>query len=248
MNPIRFTHPALTTMGTVVALALASQASAQVVLPYTETFSDGTEGQNASPVSGSLDFNNFTYSVDGTGGVALYDLASFLGASYGNISGLGVLGDHQWSGTTTHHVHTFSFASDGGINFNLQAFDFVTSNAGPPHIYTVTGYQGATQVAQITGLDLSLTSTTTYGTGTANQLTTSNIGPGGDIYGQHVAFSGSGWGTVNRIVLSSTGNDILVGLDNIQMGIALVPEPAHYAGFAAFGLVGWALARRIRRN
>lgn len=226
------------------AAVLTAKLSAQVVLPYTETFSSGSEGYNSSPNSGSMSFNNFTYSVDGTGGVGIFDLAGFLGGSFSNISGLGVIGDHNWSGTTARNVHNFTFASEGAVPFQLQAMDWVSSNGGPPSVFTVTGFRGLTQVAQVTGFDLSTTSSTTYGSGTANEFTATNIGPGGGIFGQHLAFSGGGWGAVDRIVLTATGNDILVGLDNIQMGIAAVPEPSHYAAISGLGLACWTLVRR----
>jgi hypothetical protein len=215
---------------------------AAITLPFSENFSSGTEGLNADPLSPSLEFRNFVYSVDGTGGVALYNTANFLGISLDNFSGLGVIGDWQWSGATTHNVHNFTVASNDSSRFALTYLDWATGNGGPPTLYTITAYRGATQVAQLANINI--TTAGTYGSGSANEIVTTGIGPGDDSgYGLGVSFTGNNWKNIDRFVFSATGNDILVALDNIQLTTP-IPEPSGISLLAC----GMAFATMRRRR
>lgn len=226
-----------------------SVAQATLVLPYTEDFSSGSEGYNASPASGSLSFNGFDYSVDGDGAIALFNVDPFIGPStaFANISGLGVIGDYNWTGDTSNNVHTFTVASGDGSAFALSSLDWATGNGGPPTIFTLTGYRGLTQVAQVANIDLATAGT--YGSATSSEIFATDIGPGdGSAYGLNLVLSGSDWTNIDRFVFSATGNDVLVVLDNIQYAPAAIPEPSVAAlvvGIAALAVVG---RRRFQRQ
>lgn len=220
---------------------------AAITLPYTEDFSTGSEGLNMTPVNGSLDFNGFTYSVDGSGGVAIFDVAGFLApSSLGNFSGLGVIGDWQWSGTTTHNAHTFTVASDGNTPFALTSLDWATGNGGPPTVYTITGFRGLSEVARVEDVDLTLAMI--YSASTGSEIIATDIGPGdGSAYGLNLTFSGADWGNIDRFVFSATGNDIVVALDNIQFSPA-VPEPSAAALLVGTGALAFGIRRRPRQS
>ncbi|GAA5481395.1 PEP-CTERM sorting domain-containing protein [Haloferula sargassicola] len=226
-----------------VTAIVASSAQGALTFPYTEDFSSGSEGMNMSPLSDSLAFNGFTYSVDGTGGVAIFDVAGFLApSSLGNFDGLGVIGDWQWSGTTTHNVHTFSVSSDGNTTFALTSLDWATGNAGPPTLYTITGYNGLIEVARVENVDLMFAGT--YGASTGSEIVATDIGPGdGSAYGLNLAFSGSDWGNIDRFEFTATGNDIVVALDNIEFSAA-VPEPSAAILVLGAGALGLGFRRR----
>jgi hypothetical protein len=229
------------------ALIAGSTLQGALILPYTEDFSSGTNELNMTPLSGSLNFNNFTYSIDGTGGVALFDVDTFLGlTTLENFSGLGVIGEWHWTGDTTYNAHTFTVESDDDIAFALTSLDWATGNGGPPTIYTITGFQGLMQVAQIVDIDLTLAGT--YGSGTDSEIIATNIGPtDGSGYALHLDFSGVDWGNIDRFVFSATGNDILVALDNIEFSQA-IPEPSTAALLIGAGTLLFGLSRRTRRG
>lgn len=218
-------------------------------LPYFEDFSSGSDGLNSDTVnvSGSLTFNNFTYSVDGSGGVALFDVFNFFGdVTIANISGLAVLGDYQWSGDTTNNVQTFTVASSDNSAFALTSLDFATGDGGVPTVFTITGYRGGSQVAQAMNVDLSLDGI--YGASTGSEISTTDIAPDEPtMSGLHVVFSGSDWSNIDRFTFTADGNDILVILDNIQFAPAsVIPEPAAAAFILGFGALALALRRRPR--
>ncbi|MBS0631190.1 MAG: hypothetical protein JSS11_04695 [Verrucomicrobia bacterium] len=224
-------------------------AQASIGLPFTEDFSSGSEGYNSTPASGSLSFNGFDYSVDGNGVIALYNVNPFIGPStpFANIDGLGVIGDYTWTGDTSNNVHTFTVASGNGSAFALSSLDWATGNGGPPTIYTITGYRGLTQVAQIADIDLEAAGT--YGSATSSEIFATDIGPGdGSAYGLNLVFSGSDWTNIDRFVFSATGNDILVVLDNIQYAPAAIPEPSVAAFAVGLAVLAVAGHRRFRRQ
>jgi hypothetical protein len=224
----------------------SAHADPVLTLPYTEDFSNGSEGFNASTINQTLDFNNITYSVDGSGGVAIFDVVNFLGAALDNFSGLGVIGDYQWTGDTTHDVHNFTLATSGGAAFALNSLDWATGNEGPPTVYTITGYLGATQMAQVTDVDIAGASTT-YNVLTGSEISATDIGPGDDSgYGQHLVFTGADWGNIDRLVFTATGNDIVVALDNIQL-TAPIPEPSTSTLLAGAAILYSGIALRRRK-
>lgn len=229
-----------------ISLFSVSALHGATTLPHLEDFSTGSEGFNMTPLSGSLNFNNFTYSVDGTGGVALFDVTSFLGiASLANFDGLGVIGDWQWSGAPTHNVHSFAVTSNDNAAFALTSLDWATGNGGPPTIYTITGFKGLSQVAQVADIDLKAANI--YGLATGSEIVATDLGPGDDSgYGLHLAFSGADWSNIDRFVFSATGNDILVALDNIQFSPASIPEPSSCALLIGAGV--WVLGTRRRTH
>ncbi|RYD23851.1 MAG: PEP-CTERM sorting domain-containing protein [Verrucomicrobiaceae bacterium] len=227
-----------------IAALACHTASAALTTPYLENFSDATVTVEANATT-TLTYKDITYSVDGNGKMGVFDLPSFLGTSYSSISGLGILGDFVWTGATTNNVHDFTMSADGGVKFRLASLDAVTGNSGPPTIFTITAYSGATQTAQITGLDLATLTSTTYGALTSNSVDAVNIGPGDDSgYGQSLLFTGSGWQSVDRIVFTTTGNDLLLGLDNIQFANP-IPEPSALV-ISMLGLIGTLAIRRRR--
>lgn len=198
------------------------------------------------PHSGSLSFNNFTYSVDGSGGVALFDSVAFLGpADLGTISGLAIFGDWNWTGTDAHNVKTFTVESNDNSTFALSALDFMTGDGGAPTVFTITGYRGGDQVAEIVGLDLMFDGT--YGAITNDEIIGTYL-VGEPYFGLRLVFSGSNWSNIDRFTFVADGIDILVILDNIQFSPAIIPEPATSAFLFGFGALGLVVLRRRTRT
>lgn len=193
-----------------------------------EDFATGSAGLNASAHTGSFSFNDITYSVDGAGEIGIFNMTDFMASTYSSVSGLGIIGDYQWHGDTTSNVHNFTMFSNGGVKFRLASVDAITGNGGPPTVFTITAYSGATQMAQVTDVDLATLAATGYASLTNNAVSANYIGPGDEPatgFGQHLVFSGIGWQSVDKIVFTSTGNDLLLGLDNIQFANP-IPEPS----------------------
>lgn len=212
-----------------------------IISPFTEDFSSGTNELNMSPFSSSLEFNNIIYTVDGDGGVALFNTQTFLGAALENFSGLGVIGDWTWTGSTENNVHNFTVALSDASAFALTGFDWATGNSGPPTEYTISGYLGSDLIAQIVTIDLTVEGT--YAVGTANEILATDIGPGDDSgYGLNLSFAGSNWKNIDRFVFTASGNDIVVALDNIQLAAA-IPETS-----TALLLTGGVLLASTRRR
>lgn len=234
-------------LSTAGAMALLSSGFAQgaITLPHFEDFSSGVHDPNVAVVN-SVEFNGFTYSVDGVGGVAAFDATYFLGADHGlpNLSGLILIGDWQWTGSTANGVQTFAIASTDQTAFALTSLDFATGDGGPPTVYTLTGYRAGQQVAQVAAINLSLGAV--YGAGTAHEIAASSFATETSPYeGLHLDFTGTAWGNIDRIEFHAEGNDILVIVDNIHFSTA-VPEPS-VALWSVLGAVAWAGRRRRGR-
>lgn len=231
----------------VLLLAIAAPCGLAQSLPYLEDFSSGVDGLNSDAVNSSLSFNNFTYSVDGDGGVALFDSVGFLGpADLGTISGLAIFGDWNWTGTDAHNVQMFTVASNDNSTFALSALDFMTGDGGAPTVFTITGYRGEDQVAQI--VDLNLMFDGTYGAMTNHEIIGTYL-VGEPYFGLHLVFSGSNWSNIDRFTFVADGIDILVILDNIQFSPAsVIPEPATSAVLLGFGTLGLVALRRRTRT
>jgi hypothetical protein len=228
-----------------ILLVVAAPCGATITFPFIEDFSSGQSELNMDPVNGSLTFNNFTYSVDGSGGVALFDVIGFLGPVVPTgFSGLAVFGDWQWTGDSTHSVQTFTVASSDNSPFALTSLDWMTGDGGPPTVFTITGYRGVTPVAQVVGIDLEVADI--YGASTSSEIIATDIGA--DPYpGLHLVFSGSDWSNIDRFDFTASGNDIMVILDNIHFSEPdVVPEPAASAFLLGAGALILGFRRRMR--
>ncbi|RYD47253.1 MAG: PEP-CTERM sorting domain-containing protein [Verrucomicrobiaceae bacterium] len=239
MFTLRGSNPFIATAAFAI---LSSSAQAVLVTPYTEDFSGATASELSSSTN-SLTYNDITYSVDGTGKIGIFDLPGFLGNTFDAINGLGILGDAEWFGDTTNGVHNFTVSSNG-VPFRLASLNAVAGDGGPPTIFTITAFIGAVQTAQVTGVNLATRSATNYAELTDNAVGAVYIGPeDGNGYGQSLTFTGSGWQSVDRIVFTSAGNDMVLGLDDIQFANP-VPEPSTLI-ISLLGMSG-ALVRRRR--
>jgi hypothetical protein len=223
-------------------IAATATASAAFTTPHFESFSGATETLEASATH-SITHNGITYSVDGNGRMGFFNLAEYLAADFENLAGLGILGDFSWTGNTTNNVHNFTLSTSEGTPFRLASLDAVTGNSGPPTVFTITAYKGNEPTAQVTNLDLATLAATFYAPLTSNSVESVDIGPkDGSGFGQSLVFTGSGWQSVDRIVFTTTGNDLLLGLDNIQFANP-IPEPSALM-ISAFGLLGTLALRR----
>ncbi len=183
---------------------------------------------------------------DSNGGVALFDINTFMGVSMPNFSGQGIMGDWQWTSyENPTNTKTFTIASSDSSAFALTSFDWATGE-DRPMVLTFTGYLNNVQVVQLVGVDI--TTAGTYGEGSSAEILTTDISYD-VIPGLHVVFSGAGWSNIDTFVFSTTGErDILVALDNIVYSPAsVVPEPGVSALMAGAGALALGLYRRRRK-
>ncbi|PIF89849.1 putative secreted protein (IPTL-CTERM system target) [Acidovorax sp. 62] len=206
--------------------------------PTTITFTGAVQGNTTS----SYDFDGITFTVNGAGQVDINggagpDVASFLATTLSGFTGNGIIGDYNWTGSTANSVTSFTLAGNAQTKFKLTSMDIATGNGGPAQIFTVTGYTGGpggTQVAQITGFDISVLTTQNYSPG-VNAMTATRIGPSdGSGWGLHLDFTGSKWQYIDTIVFSANAaqNDVLLAFDNIVLDNPVAPSPTATTGAA----------------
>ncbi len=197
-------------------LAACLLAGAAFAAPPADQNFDALTPQE-SALNGSLTFSGVTYSTDAVDDALRVDtIANVTGSlpSLGSGNGLSSV----WYGTNTGTYLQFASvnaADDFRIaSFNAEVWGHNSQNS---EVYTLTGYDGATEVASAT---VNFRVTGIYGTGVhaisytrlTTALETTSSGDGANA--GTLTFTGSGWGKVDRvrITVADTEPNIILGV------------------------------------
>ncbi len=157
----------------------------------------------------------------------------------------------QFSNTQNGLTATFSSPADPGGFMVYPPLGFVTLTGNflgtgptaPPTPLTITFSTNVNSISLDFGLDESgsLTLMAFEGSTPVGSVSvTGGIPPGLFVPEGFISFNG---GTFNSVVLNATSADAFFGIDNVDVGVAAVPEPATLF-LLGTGLVGLASVRR----
>lgn len=214
----------------VLFLAFAA-VSAQAAAPANQDFESVPAG-TASARGGALTLSGVVYSSDATNDRVLVNpldnLTGFPVPSVGTGKGI----NPTYDGTNTGTYIEFAAVSPTD-NFKMVSLNAEVwgGSVGTSEIYTITGYDGASQVASAT---VNFRVAATYGTGTStisyNRLTTSDETTSSNDTANcgTLTFTGSAWANIDRVrmTVASTGKILTVIMDNLVFAAPVVPNSA----------------------